>query len=362
MEGVGVRVPTEKKASYICDLRRHFFRDCPLKVTKPVKDEKDANKVDKVITCGTLGRHTNEAYLEIEVNGRFYNCLLDTGSDVTIFPYTMVKGYKLHPSTTHLKAPNGSPIPLLGKTTVKAVWKARTIKLQGVVTEHMDEVILGLTWLQEQGAVCDFKTGHQPIEGEKHLQSDGEDAMICLRLVVQESIVIPARCQLDMPTKTVYRNLKATRDSAGTSWMTESGDTVHGLQIPRTLVLNRLLEVSVRVMNVQDHPVTWKKGNTVSNLEQVDVMTPTTEEIRQAPDLTFKVDVIAAVDEEIQPAEKGALSLILDESFHEENTTLDLRILPSTRSTREITSRTDSRYEDINCRTFRRLQSRRQRC
>ena len=42
-------------------------------------------------------------------------------------------------------------------------------------------------------------------------------------------------------------------------------------------------------------------------------MTPTTEETSPAPDLTFKVDLLAAVDEEIQPAEKEALSQLLDE-------------------------------------------------
>ena len=93
--------------SCICGLTGHFFRDYPLKVTQPVKDGKDANKVDKAITYGTLGQHTKEAYLEIEVNGRYYNCLLDTGCDVTIFPYTMVKGYKLQRSTIDLKAANG---------------------------------------------------------------------------------------------------------------------------------------------------------------------------------------------------------------------------------------------------------------
>ena len=85
------------------------------------------------------------------------------------------------------------------------------------MTEHKDEVSLGLTWLQEQGAVWNFKTGHLTIEGETHLLLDGEDAMICRRLVVQESIVIPARSQMDIPTKTVYSNLKATRDVAETS-------------------------------------------------------------------------------------------------------------------------------------------------
>ena len=90
----------------------------------------------------------------------YYNCY------VTISPYTMVIGYTLRPTTTDLKAANGSPIPLLGETTVRAVWNGRTIWLKGVVTEHMDKVILGLTWLQEQGAVWHFRTGQPAIEGE----------------------------------------------------------------------------------------------------------------------------------------------------------------------------------------------------
>ena len=57
----------------------------------------------------------------------------------------MVKGRKLHPTTTVLKAANGTAIPLLGKATVNAVWNDKTILLTGVVSEHLDEVVLGLT-------------------------------------------------------------------------------------------------------------------------------------------------------------------------------------------------------------------------
>ena len=89
--------------------------------------------------------------------------------------------------------------------------------------------------------------------------------------------------------------------------MTESVETAHGLQIAHTLVPNSLLEVPVRVMNVLDNPVTWEKGATVSSLEHVDVMTPTTEETRPAPP-DFKVDLLAAMGEKLQPAEKEALS------------------------------------------------------
>ena len=58
--------------------------------------------------------------------------------------------------------------PLLGKATVNDVWNDKTIWLRGVVTEHLDEIVLELTWLQEQGVVWDFKTGRLTVNGESH--------------------------------------------------------------------------------------------------------------------------------------------------------------------------------------------------
>ena len=104
---------------------------------------------------------------------------------------------------------------------------------------------------------------------------------------------------MDVPTKTVYSNLEATQD---TGCMAESGETAHGLQVARTLVPNRLLEVAARVMNVLDQPVSWEKGADVSILEQVNVMAPMTH-IKTAPSLTFKTDLLAAVDGDLHPAD-----------------------------------------------------------
>ena len=71
---------------------------------------------------------------------------------------------------------------------------------------------------------------------------------------------------MDVPAKTVYRNLKATRDTGGASWATESWEAAQLLQVARTLVPNRLPEVPVRVMNALNQQVTWEKGAAVSNL------------------------------------------------------------------------------------------------
>lgn len=106
------------------------------------------------------------------------------------------------------------------------------------------------------------------IDDEAHLLLDGVDAAICRLLVVQESIVIPVRSQIDIPTKTVFSNQKTTWDSEGASWMAESGEARCGLPVDRNLVPIRITEVPVCVMNVLHHPVTWEKGEEVSVLKQ----------------------------------------------------------------------------------------------
>ena len=144
-DGAKGKMPPEERTCYICEKKGHLFRNCPTKVSPVTEAVNAPTKGDKASTCGTMGHHTKEAYLQIEVNGRCYNCLLDTGSDVTIFPLAVVKGRKLHPTSTNLKAANGTSKPFLGETTINTVWHSKAIRLSGVVTEHMDEVFLGLT-------------------------------------------------------------------------------------------------------------------------------------------------------------------------------------------------------------------------
>ena len=110
-DGAKARTSTEERACYICGKKGHLFRNCPSKVSPVTEAAKAPAKGNQASSYGTLEYQTKEAYLKIQVNGRYYNCLLETGSDVTIFPFAMVKGRKLHPTTTVLKAANGMAIP-----------------------------------------------------------------------------------------------------------------------------------------------------------------------------------------------------------------------------------------------------------
>ena len=58
----------------------------------------------------------------------------------------------LRPSTTELRAVNGTKIAILGEATVNAKLSGKKIQFAGLATEHVDELILGLAWLREQNA------------------------------------------------------------------------------------------------------------------------------------------------------------------------------------------------------------------
>ena len=53
-------------------------------------------------------------YLEVMVNGNPTNCLLDTGSEVTLIPGSLVQELPKESVTSQLRAANGTIIEVLG--------------------------------------------------------------------------------------------------------------------------------------------------------------------------------------------------------------------------------------------------------
>jgi len=49
-----------------------------------------------------------QTYLRLVVNGKPSRCLLDTGSDVTLLPTSVVTGLRMEPTTRRIRAANGS--------------------------------------------------------------------------------------------------------------------------------------------------------------------------------------------------------------------------------------------------------------
>ena len=102
-----------------------------------------------------------------------------------------------------LSAANGTSIPILGAVSVAAKLQGRDIEIEGIVTDHVDEVIFGFDWLQTKGADWEFKTGKLTVHGQVYQLVDGRKRAHCRRLVLQEPVTPPPRNQLDVPTMMV---------------------------------------------------------------------------------------------------------------------------------------------------------------
>ena len=79
-----------------------------------------------------LRNKSKEAYIELEIERQHCVCLLDTGSDVTLFLEPVVKGYRLRESDIELLAANRTRMPVIGTVAARAKLGGRTITMDGL--------------------------------------------------------------------------------------------------------------------------------------------------------------------------------------------------------------------------------------
>ena len=89
------------------------------------------------------------------VNGKSSKCLLDTGSDVTLLPSSLTSGVELEPTARRIRAANGTAIKVIGMATVEANAGAHHMTITGLVSPHVNEVMLGIGF---------FETGKSDLE------------------------------------------------------------------------------------------------------------------------------------------------------------------------------------------------------
>jgi len=96
---------------------------------------------------GITGRNSREkcaTYLRAKVGQTVCNCLLDTGSEATLIPASIVNKNYIQQTSHVLKAASGTAIPVLGHITMSISVGKFESKLNGLVSEHIAEVMLGI--------------------------------------------------------------------------------------------------------------------------------------------------------------------------------------------------------------------------
>jgi len=98
----------------------------------------------------------HEAYLRVAIGSQVYDCLLDTGSGVSLFPEHVIGSAVVKTTNRTLKAANGSEIPILGEVNLTLEIGSYSTQVLGLVSDRIPEPVLGLDFLSENVLDWDF--------------------------------------------------------------------------------------------------------------------------------------------------------------------------------------------------------------
>ena len=231
-----------------CGLPGHRVSDCTAKKAAGVSGQ---------------GREPSETYIDIDVCGTRCHCLLDTGCERSLVPRKLVPTANLRPTDVNVYAVNGTKIPLLGSTQLCFTLQGIPLKANLLVTDAVEELMLGIDWLTENGCQWLFDQGVIIIRG-RHIRLRSRPSHVLVRRVyVREDTLVPPGVEAHIPVNMTWSSLRAPK----ADWLIEPKKLRPGVFVSRTLLPgDRNLSV-VRVVNSSNYPCKIKSGRLLGDAE-----------------------------------------------------------------------------------------------
>ena len=268
-----------------CGADDHWRRDCP----HPPKqrrssdnpqpgrrDNQDGNEkppegrqVQSNRAFAANSRGSASGYLEVKVDGRSVQCLVDTGSETSVFPFKVIRPEWLRPTRHTLRAANGTMIPVKGEADIPISLPGLRSTVKAVISEYISEPMLGYDWMRDVGALLDCARQRLILDGHEHRLRSRPAGNWVRRVVVQEDICIPDHCEYDVSTRVELRRREQGIVDCSPLWMSETKAVRDGVHVPRTLITDRLQDVPIRVLNVSGEPVHFMVGQPLAELYPV---------------------------------------------------------------------------------------------
>ena len=253
--------------------------------------------------------------MRIRVEDNAYDCLIDTGSEVNLMPSKYVKGMNLQPSSRLLQAANGTTIGVLGETDIQVEISRRRIPTRFIVSDQVDEILIGVEWLQENNCQIVFPKNSIVIDGEVVPLLKKAMGLRCNRIILQEEVCVPASSEMNVMGKMVYANLPTT--NRGT-WATSPAECKPVVHTACSLIPNRSMNIPVRILNVKQQPQTIEKGAYLTTVQEDTLLNSETSPEVISEDRRAKINVhidniIGQVDPDVDDDHKLKLRQLLEE-------------------------------------------------
>ena len=163
---------------------------------------------------------------------------------------------KLRPSSQTLKAAIGTVIPILGETELSLNLGMLSTTACCLVSEYVSEILLGLSFLEENECVWNFGQRILLINGIQISLIVHKPTGSVRRVILREETVVPPRCEMTVLAKTVYSDLSLGCDE----WSSKTFELSPGVRLARTLVEDKPTDVPLRLINTNDYAAPLQSG------------------------------------------------------------------------------------------------------
>ena len=211
-----------------------------------------------------------EAYLEVQLGTKKILALLDSGCEQSVIGRNLIRKIPLEPTREKLSTADGTDVPLLGETTIEFLISGFQSKCRVVVSEAIDELILGIEWLQTNQCVWNFGSNTFAIEGHKGRLRCKKASRAVRRILVQDEIEIPGWHMQEVPVLISRSSLNNERQNWGLSSKLADSDFLIASAIYDN---NDIQSVSVcQVVNMSDKPKRLKNGSEIGEAAPVELV------------------------------------------------------------------------------------------
>ena len=305
---------------WTCGLPGHLSRNCPSKMPNTAGQYCPPQQND-MSSRGSNNMHDQaNVYVELKLQGMSVPCLVDSGCELTLVPKELIKRFKtvdVRPSDQRIWAANNTPISIEGEVQLPFVLDGRCLWTTALVSEDVEEVMLGIDWLEQYGCIWDFRTKKLRIDGQPAITLRRRGNIKCRRVLVQDYLEIPPRSQKNVTARVT---LLSTHDLEK-DIMVDSNLLKPGLYVGRTLLPAAHRNVKVCVANTTNKPQLITPDSCLGHVASVSLpssqgQTPVLSDNRGCSE-PFSADIISSTLEklpsDLNTAQRGQVADLLRE-------------------------------------------------